>query len=133
MPSKSDKKRKKYLRDNLDEDEKKALMESVRKMRGGDKGQTGQGRPNTGEFLKRYDKNGDGKIDDAEKKAAREAMTKKRGSKQGQRPGQDGPKSRIDRSELVKKFDENGDGKLDENERAKAKEALSGQRKRNDQ
>ena len=46
-------------------------------------------------MLKKYDKNGDGKLDDEEKAAMKK-----------------------DREEQVKKYDKNGDGKLDEEERA---------------
>lgn len=55
-----------------------------------------EGKKKIEEFmLKKYDKNGDGKLDDEEKAAMKK-----------------------DREEQVKKYDKNGDGKLDEEERA---------------
>ncbi len=61
--------------------------------------------------MKRFDKNGDGKLDDAEKaeaKAAREQM----------------------REEALKRFDKDGDGKLNDAERAEAREAMKKLKKR---
>ena len=54
-----------------------------------------------GEALKKYDKNGDGKLDETE----RAAMKKDR------------------EAEMLKKFDKNGDGKLDDAEKEAAKAA----------
>lgn len=56
------------------------------------------------ERLKKWDKNGDGKIDADEEKAMREEMTAKRKA-------------------LMEKYDENKDGKLDPAERKKAMDA----------
>ena len=70
------------------------------------------------ELLKRFDKNGDGKLDDAEKAAAQEAMKGKG------RPGQPEPGKGVpNRVDIIKKFDKNGDGKLDDAEKAAAQEA----------
>ena len=49
--------------------------------------------------LKKYDKNGNGKLDDEEKAAQKK-----------------------DREEMIKKYDKNGDGKLDDAEKAAQKE-----------
>jgi len=68
------------------------------------------------ELLKRFDKNGDGKIDENEKAQAKLEMLK------------DGSGARAGggqfREQMLKRFDKNKDGKLDENERAEALEAL---------
>ncbi|MBI1841863.1 MAG: hypothetical protein HYR88_13575 [Verrucomicrobia bacterium] len=56
------------------------------------------------EMLKKYDKNGDGKLDEAEKAAMQADNKKKR------------------EAELLKKYDKNGDGKLDDAEREAMRE-----------
>lgn len=61
------------------------------------------------ELLKRYDKNGDGKLDDSEKAAAKTEM-QKHGSAR---------KAKM-RERALARYDKNGDGKLDESERAAA-------------
>lgn len=63
--------------------------------------------PHRAELLKRFDKNGDGKLDDAEKAEAKKFAQEHKGA------GKDA---------LLKKFDANGDGKLDETEKAAAKQ-----------
>ena len=68
------------------------------------------------ELLKRFDKNGDGKIDENEKADAKLEMLK---DGDGGRAGA----GRL-REQILKRFDKNKDGKLDENERAEALEAL---------
>jgi len=68
------------------------------------------------ELLKRYDKNGDGKLDEEEKAAAKMDLMK---NGEGGRLGG----GRF-REMILKRFDKNGDGKLDETERAAALEAL---------
>ena len=68
------------------------------------------------ELLKRFDKNGDGKIDENEKPEAKLEMLKEGG---GGRAG-----AGKFREQLLNRFDKNKDGKLDENERAEALEAL---------
>lgn len=65
------------------------------------------------ELLKRFDKNGDGRIDEQERAAAREQMA--RGG--GPRPGP------AMREQIMKRFDHNGDGQLDEAERAEMEQA----------
>src|SRR3954469_7691138 len=68
------------------------------------------------ELLKRFDKNGDGKIDENEKAEAKIEMLKEG---EGGRAG-----AGKFREQLLKRFDKNNDGKLDETERAEAFEAL---------
>jgi Ca2+-binding EF-hand superfamily protein len=71
------------------------------------------------ELIKRFDKNGDGKLDEAEKAAAREEM-----KKEGENPrGLGGAGGGHWREEMLKRFDKNGDGKLDEAERAEMRKA----------
>lgn len=66
------------------------------------------------EILRRYDKNGDGKIDEAEKTAARAAAREQMATTRSQRFG-----------EFLSRFDKNGDGKLDDSEKASLKAFLS--------
>lgn len=68
-------------------------------------------RKNHQELVKRYDKNGDGRLDEAEKAAAHAAM----------RTTGDGENGR--RKMLLKRYDKNGDGRLDDAERAEAEKA----------
>jgi len=70
------------------------------------------------ELIKRFDKNGDGKLDEEEKAAAKEAMKMEGG---GRGPG--GAEGEKRRAELLKRFDKNGDGKLDDEERAEMEKA----------
>jgi hypothetical protein len=79
----------------------------------------GPGRPDFAEIIKKFDKDGDGKLNDEEKAAAREAMAGKG------RPGAGGP-GRPDFAEIIKKFDKDGDGKLNDEEKAAAREAMAG-------
>ena len=73
------------------------------------------------ELLKKYDKNGDGKIDDAEEEGIR-ADRKKEGE----------AKKAAARAELLKKYDKNGDGRIDDAEeeviRAERKKAEAGKK-----
>ena len=82
------------------------------------KGARPQGKGNgqmQAEILKRFDKDGDGKLNDTERAAAKKAH-EERG---GQPGGGDGKM----REEILKRFDKDGDGKLNEEERAAAKKA----------
>lgn len=67
------------------------------------------------DMLKRFDKNGDGKLDDEEKAAAKEMM-----KNNADHPGQPGGAMR---EQLLKRFDKDGDGQLNDEERAEAKKA----------
>ena len=68
------------------------------------------GRPGSDrrELLKRFDKNGDGRLDEEERAAARRQRGKK-------------GKGRF--AEVLKRFDKDGDGKLNDEERAQARRA----------
>src|SRR5688572_28951099 len=61
-------------------------------------------------ILKKFDKDGDGKLSDDEKAAAREFKSKRRGEE-----GRDRKKGL--RRDILKRFDKDGDRKLDEGER----------------
>jgi hypothetical protein len=60
------------------------------------------------EFIKKYDKNGDGKLDQTEREAARKER----------------------QAEWIKKYDKNGDGKLDDHERNAAREEFQRSRQK---
>ena len=60
-----------------------------------------EGRPSREEIIKKFDKDGDGKLSDEEKAEARKAMEARR-------------------KEMIGKFDKDGDGKLNEEERKAA-------------
>jgi Ca2+-binding EF-hand superfamily protein len=81
----------------------------------------GMNHPKRQELLKKYDKNGDGKIDDDELADARAYMRKDGGESA----------TRMERQKkLLKEFDKNGDGKLDDAERAQAEKAIQQFRER---
>src|SRR5690242_740648 len=67
------------------------------------------------ELIKKFDKNGDGKLDDQEKEAAKKEFQGKRGAGS---PG--------GRGDLLKKYDKNGDGKLDDDEKEAARKDMKG-------
>ena len=69
------------------------------------------------DILKRFDKNGDGKLDEDEKAAAKEYNREETAGRQGKAREKLGKKA-------LEKFDKNGDGKLDEAERAEAAKAI---------
>lgn len=76
-------------------------------------------------MLKRFDKDGDGKLSDEEKATA----MKERGAgrpegKGGRGPAGRGPGGPGGFAELMKKFDKDGDGKLSDDEKAAAREAM---------
>jgi Ca2+-binding EF-hand superfamily protein len=126
----------------LDDEEKaamKAAQKQERAVRGsGDIGSmgTGQGEMAPGgeppradlfvrELLKRFDKDGDGKLDAAELAE----MMKARAAAGGQGMGAAGGQFR---QQILKMFDKNGDGKLDDEERAAAEKFRDEQLKRFD-
>ncbi|MCE9526268.1 MAG: EF-hand domain-containing protein [Planctomycetales bacterium] len=69
-------------------------------------------------MIKRFDKNGDGKLSDEEKAEAQKALKGKKGEA---RPAK--------LTEAMKKFDADGDGKLSDEEKAVAKKELAEKRK----
>lgn len=71
-----------------------------------------EGAPNRAEMLKRFDKDGDGKLSETEREAARKTREKQ----------MEQIKERS--KQMLEEFDADGDGKLDEDERASAKEAM---------
>jgi len=75
-------------------------------------------RPSKEEIIKKFDKDGDGKLSEEERKAVGEAF-KSRG-----RPGGPEAGNRPNKDEIIKKFDKDGDGKLNEEERKAAMEAM---------
>lgn len=72
------------------------------------------GRPSREEVLKKFDKDGDGKLSEEEKGELRKAMASR---------GRKLP------PHLMEKFDKDGDGKLNEEERADARKAMEARRK----
>ena len=83
---------------------------------------------NREEFMKQFDKNGDGTIDDSEREAMQAAMAARFG---GGPPDASGgaPKGMPNREEMLKRFDKNGDGKLDDEERAAMRASMGGGRR----
>ncbi|MBC8116582.1 MAG: hypothetical protein H7062_19490 [Candidatus Saccharimonas sp.] len=81
----------------------------------------GDGKGIPAEILKRFDKDGDGKLNDTERAAAKKAH-EERGGRPG-KPGQPGGGDGKLREEILKRFDKDGDGKLNDEERAAAKKA----------
>ena len=76
---------------------------------GGKKGGPPDGRPSREEVMKKFDKDGDGKLSESERAELRKAMAN-RGAPGGRRPP----------PQLMKQFDKDGDGKLNEEERKAA-------------
>ena len=101
-------------------------------------GALGKGAEMRAELLKRFDKDGDGKLNEEERAAAKQAMQvrggrpgpkgqEKLGAGKGQ-PGQGAPGNRPNKEEFLKRFDKNGDGKITDDERAAAKQAMQERR-----
>ncbi len=77
------------------------------------------------EFLKKYDKDGDGKLSDEEKAAAKEAMKDHKPATPDQpAPGGPGGRGGFMSEEIIKKYDKDGDGKLNDEEKAAAREGM---------
>jgi Ca2+-binding EF-hand superfamily protein len=74
------------------------------------------------DMLKKFDKDGDGKLSDAEKTALRAEMQNRQGGKDRRQwtPEQ--------RAETLKKFDKDGNGELSVDERNAAREAMKASR-----
>jgi uncharacterized protein YqeY len=81
------------------------------------------------EILKKFDKDGDGKLNDEEKAAAKVEMEKKRGEmlkefdKDGDGKLSDDERKAMREAMILKKFDKDGDGKLNDEEKAAAEAA----------
>ena len=71
-------------------------------------------------MIKRFDKDGDGKLSDDEKAEAQKALKAKKGEARS---------AAGKLTEAMKKFDADGDGKLSDEEKAAAKKELAGKRK----
>jgi Ca2+-binding EF-hand superfamily protein len=80
----------------------------------GKKPSRGEGRPSREDIIKKFDKDGDGKLNEEEKAELKKKMSEK---------GRKLPPF------LVKKFDKDGDGELSEKERAEARKSMEGRRK----
>ena len=86
------------------------------------------------EMIKKYDKDGDGKLSQEERKAAMEGrraemMKKYDKDGDGKLSQEERKASMADRrAEMMKKFDKDGDGKLSEEERAAARKSMGARR-----
>tara|TARA_B100000035_G_scaffold192911_1_gene164633 strand:+ start:500 stop:964 length:465 start_codon:yes stop_codon:yes gene_type:complete len=76
---------------------------------------SGEGRPPREEVMKKFDKDGDGKLNEEEKAELRKKMAE-RGAGRKVPPF------------ILEKFDKDGDGKLSEDERAEARKAMEARR-----
>ena len=74
------------------------------------------------EMLKKFDKDGDGKLSDTEKTTLRAEMQNRRGGRERKQW------TAEQRDEMLKKFDTDGDGKLSQEERDTAREAMKASR-----
>ena len=83
--------------------------------KGGKKPGSGEGRPSREEVMKKFDKDGDGKLNEEEKAELRKQMAE-RGAGRKVPPF------------IMEKFDKDGDGKLSEDERAEARKAMEARR-----
>lgn len=72
------------------------------------------------ELLKRYDRNGDGKLDDDERADAKDAMMKEQSERQRLRAAAMPGGAEAFRTRMIELFDANKDGRLDDDERAAA-------------
>jgi Ca2+-binding EF-hand superfamily protein len=81
----------------------------------GKKPGSSEGRPSREEVMKKFDKDGDGKINEEEKAELRKKMAE-RGAGRKVPPF------------ILEKFDKDGDGKLSEDERAEARKAMEARR-----
>ena len=83
--------------------------------KGGKKPGSGEGRPSREEVMKKFDKDGDGKLSKEEKAELRKQMAE-RGAGRKIPPF------------IMQKFDKDGDGKLSQDERADARKAMEARR-----
>lgn len=72
-----------------------------------------------GELIRRFDKNGDGRLDEDEKATAHAAMRREDEKRGAGKQGKDGARMK----QMLKRFDKDGDGRLNEAERAEAQKA----------
>jgi Ca2+-binding EF-hand superfamily protein len=77
------------------------------------------------EILRRFDRNGDGRIDDDERADAYEAMRRERAERQTSRPAISAEMREKFRQRFFALFDLNHDGRIDDEERARATRLLS--------
>ena len=94
-----------------------AIGVSAKPEKGGKKGNPSEGRPSREEIIKKFDKDGDGKLSDEEKAELRKKMAERSGGGRKLPPF------------LMKKFDKDGDGKLSDEEKAEARKAMEARRK----
>ena len=128
----------------LDDTEKAAMKEAQkqeRSVRGmgdsGNRSSPGEAGPGPGpggdrflkEMIKRFDKDGDGKLDEAELGEAMKARANFMGNRGAGAPGAPGGRMR---EQMMKMFDKNGDGQLDDSERAAAEQFRTEQIRRFD-
>lgn len=90
-----------------------SFVASAQEPQPGPRGQRGP-RELPAEIVKKFDKDGDGKLNEEENKAAREAFRAEREAAQ---------------KKLIEKFDKDGDGKLNDEERKAAREAAEARHK----
>ena len=89
-------------------------------------------RPERGEIIKRFDKDGDGKLNEDERKAAQEEMRKRfGGGAPGGAPGAGGAEGMEKLLEnpgprILERYDADKDGKLSDEEKKKAREEMKG-------
>ena len=76
-----------------------------------------EGRPSREEIIKKFDKDGDGKLNDEEKAELRKKMAERSGGGRKLPPF------------LMKKFDKDGNGELSDEEKAEARKAMEARRK----
>ena len=93
-----------------------AIGVSAKPEKGEKKGNPSEGRPSREEIIKKFDKDGDGKLSDEEKAELRKKMAERSGGGRKLPPF------------LMKKFDKDGDGKLNEEERAEARKTMEARR-----
>lgn len=120
--------------DKLDETERAAMRAAFANRRGDRRpGGPNAARPKgtrpertrpAGDFVKRFDKDGDGKLDDAERAAARAAFAARRGATDTAPSATKPDTGRVSKIKLLKEFDSDGDGKLAGDERAAARKAF---------
>jgi Ca2+-binding EF-hand superfamily protein len=77
---------------------------------------------NYAELLKRFDRNGDGRLDEQERQALGEEIRQRAGQRSAQAPA-----NRPTREQLIQRFDRNGNGRLDADELAEVRRQVQRQ------